>query len=111
MLQHAANAPVVDIAVRRGGPRSPGLVVTDVPNGAQAGADVRPASDLIDADDVDAVLVASTDDTHARFAVATIAEAVSPPHVDNLVVTYAAAATGYCLAESGVAPYLLATCA
>lgn len=40
---------------------------------AEVGAEVRPASELIDADDVDAVLVASTDDTHSQFAVATIA--------------------------------------
>ena len=45
------------------------------------------------------------------IAIATAAEAVSPPHVDNLLVTYAAAAVGFCLAESGVAPYLTRTCA
>ena len=45
------------------------------------------------------------------IALATIAEAFSPPHVDNLIVTYAAAAIGYCLASSGVAPYLMQTCA
>ncbi|KAL1518667.1 hypothetical protein AB1Y20_002955 [Prymnesium parvum] len=45
------------------------------------------------------------------IGVATIAEAISPPHVDNLLVTYAAAAVSFCLAESGVAPYLLTTCA
>jgi hypothetical protein len=39
---HAAAAPMVDIAVRRGGPRSPGLVIEDVANGDQAAADVRP---------------------------------------------------------------------
>ena len=42
---------------------------------------------------------------------ATIAEAVSPPHVDNLLVTYAAAAVAFCLAESGIAPFMLRTCA
>jgi len=42
---------------------------------------------------------------------ATIAEAISPPHVDNLLVTYAAAAVAFCLAESGVAPFMLHTCA
>jgi len=42
---------------------------------------------------------------------ATLAEAVSPPHVDNLLVTYAAAAVAFCLAESGYAPYMLQTCA
>ena len=42
---------------------------------------------------------------------ATIAEAISPPHVDNLLVTYAAAAVAFCLAESGYAPYMLHTCA
>ena len=34
----------------------------------------------------------------------------SPPHVDNLLVTYAAAAVAFCLNESGYAPYMLATC-
>lgn len=42
---------------------------------------------------------------------ATLAEAVSPPHVDNLLVSYAAAAVAFCLAESGVAPFMLRTCA
>lgn len=42
---------------------------------------------------------------------ATVAEAISPPHVDNLLVTYAAGAVAYCLAESGHAPYMLETCA
>ena len=42
---------------------------------------------------------------------ATIAEAISPPHVDNLLVTYAAAAVAFCLNESGYAPYMLHTCA
>jgi len=42
---------------------------------------------------------------------ATLAEAVSPPHVDNLLVTYAAAAVAFCLAESGVAPFMLHSCA
>ena len=42
---------------------------------------------------------------------ATVAEAISPPHVDNLLVTYAAAAVAFCLAESGYAPYMLHTCA
>ena len=45
------------------------------------------------------------------FAVATVAEAISPPHVDNLLVSYAAAATAYCLAESGAVPFLLSGCA
>jgi len=45
------------------------------------------------------------------IAAATIAEAISPPHVDNLLVTYAAAAVAFCLAESGYAPYMLQTCA
>ena len=44
-------------------------------------------------------------------AVATVAEAISPPHVDNLLVSYAAAATAYCLAESGTLPFLLSGCA
>ena len=41
-----ALAPISDglQAVRRGGPKSPGLVVSDVTNGAQAGADVRPGN-------------------------------------------------------------------
>ena len=42
---------------------------------------------------------------------ATLAEAVSPPHVDNLLVTYAAAAVAFCLAEGGYAPFMLQTCA
>ena len=42
---------------------------------------------------------------------ATVAEAISPPHVDNLLVTYAAAAVAFCLSESGAAPYMLQTCA
>jgi len=42
---------------------------------------------------------------------ATLAEAISPPHVDNLLVTYAAAAVAFCLAESGTAPWMLQTCA
>lgn len=42
---------------------------------------------------------------------ATFAEAISPPHVDNLLVSYAAAAVAFCLAESGVAPSMLRTCA
>ena len=46
----------------------------------------------------------------ARIA-ATLAEAISPPHVDNLLVTYAAAATAFCLNESGIAPFLMQTCA
>eukprot|EP00316_Scyphosphaera_apsteinii_P024347 CAMPEP_0119310608 /NCGR_PEP_ID=MMETSP1333-20130426/19669_1 /TAXON_ID=418940 /ORGANISM="Scyphosphaera apsteinii, Strain RCC1455" /LENGTH=325 /DNA_ID=CAMNT_0007314823 /DNA_START=111 /DNA_END=1088 /DNA_ORIENTATION=+ len=41
------------------------------------------------------------------IGVATLAEAISPPHVDNLVVTYAAAAMAFCLAQSGVASFLL----
>ena len=45
------------------------------------------------------------------IAVATMAEAISPPHVDNLLVTYAAAATAFCLSESGLAPFLLSGCA
>jgi len=44
------------------------------------------------------------------IAAATVAEAISPPHVDNLLVTYAAAAVAFCLNESGYAPYMLATC-
>jgi len=44
-------------------------------------------------------------------AVATVAEAISPPHVDNLLVTYASAATAFCLSESGAAPFLLSGCA
>lgn len=46
----------------------------------------------------------------ACVGVATVAEAISPPHVDNLLVSYAAAATGYCLSESGLAPFLMRTC-
>lgn len=45
------------------------------------------------------------------IAVATAAEAISPPHVDNLLVTYAAAATAFCLSESGAAPFLMSGCA
>lgn len=45
------------------------------------------------------------------IGVATVAEAISPPHVDNLLVTYAAAASAFCLSESGVAPFLLLGCA
>lgn len=45
------------------------------------------------------------------IAAATVAEAVSPPHVDNLLVTYAAAAVAFCAASSGYAPYMLFTCA
>ena len=45
------------------------------------------------------------------IGVATVAEAISPPHVDNLLVTYAAAAVAFCLAESGVAPFMLHACA
>jgi len=44
-------------------------------------------------------------------AVATVAEAISPPHVDNLLVSYASAAAAFCLSESGVAPFLLHGCA
>ena len=42
---------------------------------------------------------------------ATVAEAISPPHVDNLLVTYAAAAVAFCLAKSGAAPFMLRGCA
>ena len=45
------------------------------------------------------------------IAVATVAEGISPPHVDNLLVTYASAAAAFCLSESGVAPFLLHSCA
>ena len=41
----------------------------------------------------------------------TLAEAISPPHVDNLLVSYASAAAAFCLSESGVAPFLLHGCA
>ena len=47
----------------------------------------------------------------ACVGAATLAEAISPPHVDNLLVTYAAAATAFCLNESGIAPFLMQTCA
>ena len=47
----------------------------------------------------------------ACVGAATLAEAISPPHVDNLLVTYAAAATAFCLNESGIAPCLMQTCA
>ena len=47
----------------------------------------------------------------ACVGAATVAEAISPPHVDNLLVTYAAAATAFCLNESGIAPFLMQTCA
>jgi hypothetical protein len=50
---------------------------------------------------------------HAYFlrcaAAATLAEAVSPPQVDNLLVVYAVIITGYALIASGKAPFLLDT--
>jgi hypothetical protein len=42
IVQHTANAPGVDISVRRDGPNSPGLDVFDFFNGDQAQAEVRP---------------------------------------------------------------------
>jgi hypothetical protein len=42
IVQHSANAPVVDISVRRDGPDSPGLDIYDFMNGDQAAAEVRP---------------------------------------------------------------------
>ena len=42
-------------------------------------------------------------------AVATLAEAVSPPQVDNLLVVYGVMITGYALIASGNAPFLLET--
>jgi hypothetical protein len=42
IVQHTANAPAVDISVRRDGPRSPGLDIYDFMNGDQAAAEVRP---------------------------------------------------------------------
>jgi len=42
IAHHTAAAPEVDIAIRRDGPDSPGLDVTDFLNGDQAAAEVRP---------------------------------------------------------------------
>jgi hypothetical protein len=42
IVQHTANAPAVDVSVRRDGPNSPGLDVYDFINGDQATAEVRP---------------------------------------------------------------------
>jgi hypothetical protein len=42
IVQHTANAPAVDISVRRDGPDSPGLDIYDFMNGDQAAAEVRP---------------------------------------------------------------------
>jgi hypothetical protein len=42
IVQHTANAPAVDISVRRDGPDSPGLDIYEFINGDQAAAEVRP---------------------------------------------------------------------
>jgi hypothetical protein len=42
IVQHTANAPTVDLSVRRDGPESPGLDIYDFMNGDQAAAEVRP---------------------------------------------------------------------
>jgi hypothetical protein len=42
IVQHTADAPAVDISVRRDGPKSPGLDIYDFMNGDQAAAEVRP---------------------------------------------------------------------
>lgn len=42
IVQHTANAPAVNISVRRDGPKSPGLDIYDFMNGDQAAAEVRP---------------------------------------------------------------------